>query len=60
MQQVDSEDGNENKWHATMRAAIETKEQVIEWLGELEGLNCLDFRVKKTKRENSDRLVFKV
>lgn len=57
---LESKGHSEDKWQADVRVAIENKEQAVEWLGEFESLNSLDFRVRKTKPENSSRLVFKV
>ena len=48
------------KWSACVRADISNSDQAHEWLSEFEFLNNLDFRVRKAKKENSDRLVFKV
>lgn len=56
----DSINGDSGKWKCSIRAAIENKVEALNWLSEYESLNDLDFRVLKTKKENTDRLVFKV
>lgn len=57
---TDCETDSESKWTATVRADICAKQEAIDWLSEFEQTNCLDFRVLKTKKENSSKLVIKV
>jgi hypothetical protein len=52
--------GDESKWQATVRATIVDKKEAETWLTEYERINFLDFRVQKTKKENTNRLVVKV
>lgn len=50
----------EEFWTAKVRVNITDKAGAMEWLSAYETTSSCDFRVKKTKKENSDRLVFKV
>jgi len=51
---------NDNEWTGQIRVNISDKEEACEWLRNFSEVSFCDFRVRKVKKENSDRLVFKV
>lgn len=51
---------NQKCFSLTIRLNIQNKEEAIMWLEEYQILSRCDFRIRDSKKENTDRLLWKV